>query len=55
MLAYKKDSNSKVNDRITMIRWMCPYTRLDKISNGVIRDLVKVVPIENKSREIRLR
>ena len=26
-----------------MIRWMCGYTRMDRISNGVIRDLVKVV------------
>jgi len=30
-------------------------TRIDRISNGVIRDLVKVVPIEDKLREIRLR
>ena len=38
-----------------MIRWMCGYTRLDKISNEVIRDLVKVTPIEDKMRETRLR
>ena len=38
-----------------MIRWMCGYTRLDKIRNEVIRDLVKVVPIEDKMRETRLR
>ena len=38
-----------------MIRWMCGYTRMDRISNGVIRDLVKVGPIEDKLREIRLR
>ena len=38
-----------------MIRWMCGYTRIDRISNGVIRDLVKVVHIEDKLREIRLR
>ena len=38
-----------------MIGWMCGYTRMDRISNGVIRDLVKVVPIEDKLREIRLR
>ena len=37
-----------------MIRWMCGYTRVDRISNGVIRYLVKVVPIENKMRETRL-
>ena len=38
-----------------MNRWMCGYTRMDRISNGVIRYLVKVVPIEYKLREIRLR
>ena len=38
-----------------MIRWMCGYTRMDRISNGVITDLVKVVPVEYKLREIRLR
>jgi len=27
-----------------MIRWMCGYTRMNRISNGVIRDLVKVAP-----------
>ena len=38
-----------------MIRWMCDFTRMDRISNGVIRDLVKVASIEDKLREIRLR
>ena len=38
-----------------MIRWMCGYTRMDRISNGVIKNLVKVAPIEDKLREIRLR
>jgi len=33
-----------------MIRWICGYTRMDKISNGVIRDLVKVTPIKDKMR-----
>jgi len=28
---------------------------MDKISNGVIRDLVKIAPIEDKMRETRLR
>jgi len=28
---------------------------MDKISNGVIKDLVKVAPIEDKMRETRLR
>jgi len=34
---------------------MCGYTRFDKIRNEVIRDLVKVAPIEDKMRETRLR
>ena len=38
-----------------MIRWMCGYSRMDRISNGVIRDLVKVAPIEDKIRETRFR
>jgi len=38
-----------------MIRWMYGYTRMDKIENEVIRDLVKVTPIEDKMRETRLR
>ena len=38
-----------------MIRWMCGYIRMDRISKGVIRDLVKVVPIGDKLREIRLK
>ena len=28
-----------------MIRWMCGYTRIDRIRNEVIRDLVKVAVI----------
>jgi len=38
-----------------MIKWMCGYSRLDRIRNEVIRDFVKVVPIEDKMRESRLR
>ena len=34
-----------------MIRWMCGYMRMDKIRNGVIREVVKVTPIEDKMRE----
>ena len=33
-----------------MIKWMCGYTRRDRIRNGVIRNLVKVAPIEDKMR-----
>jgi len=35
---------------IRTITWIYGYTRIDKISNGVIRDLVKVAPIEDKMR-----
>ena len=38
-----------------MIRWMCGFTRIDKIRNGVIRDLAKAAPTEDKLRETRLR
>ena len=38
-----------------MIRWMCGYSIRDRIRNKVIRDLVKVAPIEDKMRETRLR
>ena len=34
-----------------MLRWLCGFTRLDKIRNEVIRDLVKVATIEDKMRE----
>jgi len=33
---------------------MCGFTRIDRIRNGVIRDLVKVIPIKDKMRETRL-
>ena len=38
-----------------MIRWICGYIRIDRISNRVIGDLVKVAPIEDEMRETRLR
>ena len=38
-----------------MIRWMCGFTRLDRIRNEVIRERVGVAPIEEKLRETRLR
>ena len=60
MLASKKDVGSKVEGQrlrvagMRMIRWMCSYTRMDRIRNVVIRDLVKVALIEDKMRETRL-
>ena len=41
--------------KMRMIRWMCGFTRIDRIRNGVIRDLAKVAPIEDEMRETRLR
>ena len=38
-----------------MVRWMCGFTRMDRVRNGVIRDLAKVTPIKEKMRESRLR
>ncbi|VFQ73049.1 unnamed protein product [Cuscuta campestris] len=38
-----------------MLRWMCGKTRLDKISNEVIRRQVSMAPVEDKLREARLR
>ncbi|VFQ79217.1 unnamed protein product [Cuscuta campestris] len=38
-----------------MLRWMCGKTRLDRISNEVIRHQVGMAPVENKLREARLR
>ena len=37
-----------------MIRWICGYMRIDRISNGVIRASINVAPIEDKMRETRL-
>ena len=37
-----------------MVRWMCGFTRMDRVRNCVIRDLAKVAPIEEKMRESRL-
>jgi len=41
--------------KMRMIRWMCTYTRLDRIRNVVIRERVGVAPLEEKLRENRLR
>jgi len=41
--------------KMKMIRWMCGYTRIDRIRNGIIKDLVNVAPIKDKMKETRLR
>jgi len=38
-----------------MIRWMCGYTKLDKIRNVEIIERVGIAPLEEKMRETRLR
>ncbi|VFQ84918.1 unnamed protein product [Cuscuta campestris] len=38
-----------------MLRWMCGKTRLDRVSNEVIRHQVGMAPVEDKLREARLR
>ncbi|VFQ74613.1 unnamed protein product [Cuscuta campestris] len=38
-----------------MLRWMCRKTRLDRISNELIRRQVGMAPVEDKLREARLR
>ncbi|XP_016482341.1 uncharacterized protein LOC107803216 [Nicotiana tabacum] len=38
-----------------ILRWMCEHTRLDRIRNKVIRDKVRVAPLEEKMREEKLR
>ena len=37
-----------------MVRWMCGFTRMDRVRNCVIKGLAKVAPIEEKMRESRL-
>jgi len=56
MLASKKMQVQRLMvAEMRMIRCICGYTRIDRIRNGVIRNLVKVAPIEDKMRETRLR
>jgi len=40
---------------IRMIQWMCSFIRLDRIRNEVIKEKVKVAPVEDKMRQTRLR
>ena len=41
--------------KMRMIRWMCGFTRLDRIRNVVIRERVGVAHLEEKLRENKLR
>ncbi|KAG5600481.1 hypothetical protein H5410_031851 [Solanum commersonii] len=41
--------------KVMILRWMCGFTRRDRINNGYIRDMVTVTLMENKMRKSRLR
>ncbi|PKA59726.1 isoleucyl-tRNA synthetase [Apostasia shenzhenica] len=52
----KKKHTNKINvAEMRMLRWMCGYTRKDRMRNEYIRKKVGVAPIEDKLRESRLR
>ncbi|KAF3634913.1 putative pre-mRNA-processing factor 6-like [Capsicum annuum] len=38
-----------------MLQWMCGLTRKDKVRNKIIREKVRVISVEDKLREVRLR
>jgi hypothetical protein len=38
-----------------MLRWICGYTRLDRVRNDDIRDWLGVAPIEEKLNQHQLR
>jgi len=51
----KTQAQSLMVTEMKMIRWMCGYTRQDRVRNIVIRERVGVAPLEEKLREARLR
>ncbi|XP_047257721.1 uncharacterized protein LOC124889778, partial [Capsicum annuum] len=38
-----------------MLRWMCGFTRTDRVRNEIIREKLGVASVEDKLREVRLR
>ena len=55
-LALKGQQEKKVGvTEMRMLRWMCGYTRLDRMKNDYIRTDIGVAPIEAKMVENRLR
>ena len=57
MLANQEDFKAQrlMVAEMRRIRWMCGYTKLDRIRNVVIKDRVGLAPLEDKLRETRLR
>ena len=54
--ANKKQHIQKISvTEVRMLRWMCGKTRMDKVRNEDIRNLVGIALIKNKMRENRLR
>ncbi|KAI8572445.1 hypothetical protein RHMOL_Rhmol01G0199200 [Rhododendron molle] len=51
----KQQVNKMIVAEIRMLMWMFGKTRRDKIRNEIIREMVRVAPIEEKLRENRLR
>lgn len=49
------DQEDACSADIRMIRWIYSYNRKDKVKNEVIREKVRVTPIEDKIRESWLR
>lgn len=47
-------SRRRVED-MRMSRWMCGHIMRDEIRNDYIRNKVRVDPIKDKTREVRLR
>ncbi|KAF3632917.1 hypothetical protein FXO37_27265 [Capsicum annuum] len=42
-------------EEIRMLRWMCGFTRADRVRNEIIREKVGVASVEDKIRKVRLR
>ena len=54
--AIKHEHEQKIKvAEMRMLRWICGHSRMDKIRNEVIRERVRVAPIEEKMMENRLR
>ena len=50
-----QDTNKMAAAEMKILRWSSGHTRLDRIKNTVIREGMKVTPLDKKLRENRLR